>query len=114
MEELKEPLSPPPPEGSNPSDTHLIPIKQNIRFDGDHYTPKWVRGRRNKREGWCSICKDGRWFILKNSTFWYHMTLTHGINAVTGRAFQEPQETRLMDGKPDVSEGLCGSCNNWI
>ncbi|KAK4207221.1 hypothetical protein QBC37DRAFT_380297 [Rhypophila decipiens] len=42
------------------------------------------------------------------------MTFTHGINAVTGRAFQEPQETRLMDGKPDVSEGLCGSCNNWI
>ena len=111
---LHEEQVPPPPEDMNPSDPDLVPHEQELRFDGDLYTPKWVRGHGNKREGWCGICKPGRWLVLKNSAFWYDKSFTHGISAATGNPFQEPQETRRMDGNPDVWEGLCGSCNEWI
>jgi Domain of unknown function (DUF4451) len=111
---LNEEQVPPPPEDMNPSDPDLIPHEQELRFDGDLYTPRWVRGHGNKREGWCGICKPGRWLVLKNSAFWYDKSFTHGISAATGSAFQEPQEARRMDGNPDVWEGLCGSCNEWV
>ncbi|KAK3302097.1 uncharacterized protein B0T15DRAFT_487329 [Chaetomium strumarium] len=111
---LHEEQVPPPPEDMNPEDQDLIPHEQELRFEGDLYTPKWVRGHGNKREGWCGICKPGRWLVLKNSAFWYDKSFTHGISAATGNPFQEPQETRRMDGNPDVWEGLCGSCNEWI
>ncbi len=111
---LHEEQVPPPPEDMNPADPDLVPHEQELRFDGDLYTPRWVRGHGNKREGWCGICKPGRWLVLKNSAFWYDKSFTHGISAATGSAFQEPQETRRMDGNPDVWEGLCGSCNDWV
>lgn len=111
---LHEEQVPPPPEDMNPTDSDLIPHEQELRFDGDLYTPRWVRGHGNKREGWCGICKPGRWLVLKNSAFWYDKSFTHGISAATGSPFQEPQETRRMDGNPDVWEGLCGSCNEWV
>jgi Domain of unknown function (DUF4451) len=111
---LHEEQIPPPPEDMNPSDPDMIPHEQELRFDGDLYTPRWVRGHGNKREGWCGICKPGRWLVLKNSAFWYDKSFTHGISAATGSPFQEPQEIRRMDGNPDVWEGLCGSCNEWV
>ncbi|CAK7233815.1 hypothetical protein SBRCBS47491_008738 [Sporothrix bragantina] len=111
---LHEEQLPPPPEDMNPSDPDLVPHEQELRFTGDLYTPRWVRGHGNKREGWCGICKPGRWLVLKNSAFWYDKSFTHGISAATGNPFQEPLETRRMDGNPDVWEGLCGSCNDWI
>ncbi|KAK4216059.1 meiotic expression up-regulated protein 26 [Rhypophila decipiens] len=111
---LQEEQLPPPPEDMNPSDPDMVPHEQELRFEGDWYTPKWVRGHGNKREGWCGICKPGRWLVLKNSAFWYDKSFTHGISAATGSPFNEPQETRRMDGNPDVWEGLCGSCNDWI
>ncbi|CAG8975782.1 hypothetical protein HYALB_00008223 [Hymenoscyphus albidus] len=111
---LHEEQVPPPPEDMNPSDPNLTPHEQELRFDGDLYTPRWVRGHGNKREGWCGICKPGRWLVLKNSAFWYDKSFTHGISAATGSPFQEPQESRRMDGNPDVWEGLCGSCNEWV
>ncbi|KAI6443137.1 hypothetical protein MCOR17_011477 [Pyricularia oryzae] len=111
---LHEEQIPPPPEDMNPSDPDLVPHEQDLRFEGDLYTPRWVRGHSNKREGWCGICKPGRWLVLKNSAFWYDKSFTHGISAATGSPFQEPQQTRCMDDNPDVWEGLCGSCNDWI
>lgn len=111
---LHEEQVPPPPEDMNPSDPDLIPHEQELRFENDLYTPRWVRGHGNRREGWCGICKPGRWLVLKNSAFWYDKSFTHGISAATGSPFQEPNETRRMDGNPDVWEGLCGSCNEWV
>ncbi|KUI62155.1 Meiotic expression up-regulated protein 26 [Cytospora mali] len=111
---LHEEQIPPPPEDMNPSDPDMVPHEQEMRFEGDLYTPKWVRGHGNKREGWCGICKPGRWLVLKNSAFWYDKSFTHGISAATGQPFQEPQDMRRMDGNPDVWEGLCSSCNDWI
>jgi len=104
----------PPPEDMNPEDPDMKPHEQDLRFEGDLYTPRWVRGHGNKREGWCGICKPGRWLVLKNSAFWYDKSFTHGISAATGLAFHEPRDMRRMDGNPDVWEGLCHSCNDWV
>lgn len=103
----------PPPEDMHCEDHHA-PRAQEFRFEGDLYTPKYVRGHGNKREGWCGICKPGRWLVLKNSAFWYDKSFTHGISAATGTAFEGPTETRRMKGNPDVWEGLCSSCGDWI
>lgn len=111
---LSEEQSSPPEEDMNPSDPDMVPREQDLRFDGDLYTPRWVRGHGNKREGWCGICKPGRWLVLKNSAYWYDKSFSHGISAATGAPFQEPLDTRRMDGNPDVWEGLCSGCNDWI
>ncbi|KAF6525390.1 hypothetical protein HZS61_011185 [Fusarium oxysporum f. sp. conglutinans] len=68
---LREEQIPPPPEDMNPEDPDMIPCEQELSFEGDLYTPRWVRGHGNKREGWCGICKPGRWLVLKSSAFWY-------------------------------------------
>lgn len=111
---LSEEQSSPPEEDMNPSNPDMRPREQDLRFEGDLYTPRWVRGHGNKREGWCGICKPGRWLVLKNSAYWYDKSFSHGISAATGSPFQEPLDTRRMDGNPDVWEGLCGSCHEWI
>lgn len=111
---LHEEASNPPESDMNPSDPDLVPHEQDLRFVGDLYTPRWVRGHGNRREGWCGLCKPGRWLVLKNSAFWYDKSFTHGVSAATGAAFQSPQDTRRTEGNLDVWEGLCGSCGEWI
>lgn len=111
---LNEEPCDPPESDMNPEDPDLVPHEQELRFSGDLYTPRWVRGHGNKREGWCGLCKPGRWLVLKNSAFWYDKSFTHGVSAATGAAFQGPQETRRTEGNLDVWEGLCGSCGDWI
>lgn len=111
---LKEKQLPPPPEDMDPEDPQLKPHEQDLRFDNDLYTPKWVRGHGNRREGWCGICKPGRWLVLKNSAFWYDKSFTHGISAPTGQAFEGPEKTRRMEGSTEVWEGLCGRCGDWV
>ena len=111
---LSEEQVSPSAEEMKPEDPELEPRSQELRFEGDLYTPKFVRGHGNKREGYCGICKPGRWLVLKNSAFWYDKSFTHGISAATGLPFEGPKETRRMSGNPDVWEGLCGSCNEWI
>lgn len=104
----------PPLDDMKPEDAELTPHEQELRFEGDLYTPRFVRGHGNKREGWCGICKPGRWLVLKNSAYWYDKSFTHGISAASGQSFEGPRETRRMDGNADVWEGLCGSCGEWI
>ena len=104
----------PPLEDMKPGDADLLPHEQELRFEGDLYTPRFVRGNGNKREGWCGICKPGRWLVLKNSAYWYDKSFSHGVSAASGQAFEGPRETRRMDGNADVWEGLCGSCGEWI
>lgn len=110
---LEQPLDPPESD-MNSTDPDMVPHEQKLRFGADLYTPRWVRGHGNKREGWCGICKPGRWLVLKNSAFWYDKSFTHGISAATGTAFEEPLEKRRMIGNLDVWEGLCESCGEWV
>jgi hypothetical protein len=106
---LNEEPSNPPESDMNPTDPDLMPHEQDLRFNGDLYTPRWVRGHGNKREGWCGLCKPGRWLVLKNSAFWYDKSFTHGVSAATGAAFQGPQETRRTEGNLDVEAVASGS-----
>ena len=111
---LSEEPSVPSQEDMEPKNGELQPAEQDVRFDGDLYTPKYVRGHGNKREGYCGLCKPGRWLVLKNSAFWYDKSFSHGISAATGQPFDAPKKTRRMHGNPGVWEGLCGTCNEWI
>ncbi|KAI0396939.1 hypothetical protein F5Y17DRAFT_45387 [Xylariaceae sp. FL0594] len=111
---LLEDETPPPPEDMNPSDPEMVPREQDARDKGSLFTPRWVRGHGKKREGWCGICKPGKWLVLKNSAFWYDKSFTHGISAKTGNRFPGPLKMRRANGSADGWEGLCGSCNNWI
>lgn len=99
---------------------------QSLRFPNDLYTPLYVRNHGIKREGWCGICRPGRWLVLKNSAFWYDKSFIHGISAASGRRFEEPVEVRRTTGKVngqgegkgvgqgDGWEGLCGTCGVWM
>ena len=84
------------------------------RFDGDLYSPRFLRGSGNKREGYCDLCEPGHWLVLKNSSFWYHKTFIHGISAANGQEFAAPKATRRMNDHSDVWEGLCSTCEKWI
>lgn len=111
------PLTPPP------SDKVRL---QSLRFPTDLYTPQFVRNHGIEREGWCGLCRPGRWLVLKNSAFWYDKSFMHGISAASGTRFEEPVEVRRTTGKVsgegegkgvgqgDGWEGLCGTCGIWM
>lgn len=98
---------------------------QSLRSPDDLYTPKFIRNHGIEREGWCGICRPGRWLVLKNSAFWYDKSFMHGIAAI-GTRYEEPVEVRRTTGKMDGEgegrgvgqgdgwEGLCGTCGVWV
>ncbi|KAL7326754.1 hypothetical protein PS15p_209042 [Mucor circinelloides] len=93
-------------------DANAIPRRQKLRYEGDEYTPKWVRYTGQLKEGYCDTCKPGKWLQLKNSAFWYHKQFFHGISSVSGKPFQRPLEQRA--GEHDVIEGLCHQCKQFV
>jgi Domain of unknown function (DUF4451) len=111
---LADPPLDPPESDMHPDDPDMTPHEQELRFPGDLYTPRWVRGHGNKREGWCGLCKPGRWLVLKNSAFWYDKSFTHGVSWATGTAFQKPEFVRQAEGNGDAWEGICMSCGDWV
>ena len=105
------PVSPPPEELSpleGPAPT------QNPVSPYDAYTPKYKRGTKGQLEGFCGLCKPGRWLNMKNSRYWYDKNYNHGINSKTRRAFDLPVERRFKMGHSVIREGLCGTCDQWI
>ncbi|CEJ00093.1 hypothetical protein RMCBS344292_14162 [Rhizopus microsporus] len=89
-----------------------IPRRQKLRYEGDHYTPKWVRYTGHLKEGYCDSCNPGKWLQLKNSAYWYHKQFYHGISSVSGKPFIKPIEQRM--GKGDIIEGLCHQCHRFV
>ncbi|GAB5590197.1 hypothetical protein Unana1_05097 [Umbelopsis nana] len=94
------------------ADPEARPRQQKLRFNGDQYTPKWVRYNGQAKEGLCDTCSPGKWLQLKNSAFWYHKQFFHGISSVSGKEFTGPLETRWVD--QDLREGLCHQCHEWV
>ncbi|KAJ3257913.1 hypothetical protein HK103_004204 [Boothiomyces macroporosus] len=100
---------------------------QDLKFESDLYTPKMVRNTGSKKEGFCDLCKPGRWLQLKNSAFWYHKQFTHGISSISCQPFTNPLEIRTVwcasgPGQSNdesqvavflLTEGLCHRCRNW-
>ena len=107
-----EPSSTPPPPSPNSSPSLQL-LQQCPRFPGDLYTPTFIRKEGKAREGWCGLCRPGRWLVLKNSAFWYDKSFIHGISAASGQAWDGPSQTRF-GRKAEVWEGLCGTCGQWI
>ncbi|KAG1455628.1 hypothetical protein G6F56_007021 [Rhizopus delemar] len=89
-----------------------MPRRQKQRYEGDYYTPNWVRYTGHLKEGYCDSCQPGKWLQLKNSAYWYHKQFYHGISSVTGKPFNKPIEQRL--GKGSLTEGLCHQCNRFV
>ncbi|KAG1062093.1 hypothetical protein G6F42_027500 [Rhizopus arrhizus] len=89
-----------------------MPRRQKLRYDGDNYTPKWVRFTGHLKEGYCDSCQPGKWLQLKNSAYWYHKQFFHGISSVSGKSFMKPLEQRM--GKGDMIEGLCHQCHRFV
>ncbi|CAO3688540.1 unnamed protein product [Rhizopus stolonifer] len=89
-----------------------MPRRQKQRYEGDYYTPNWVRYTGHLKEGYCDSCHPGKWLQLKNSAYWYHKQFYHGISSVTGKPFNKPIEQRL--GKGSLTEGLCHQCQRFV
>jgi len=91
-----QPYQPPNPPEEQVKD--LVPREQKLRFDGDLYTPEWVRGTGDMYEGLCRNCTPGRWLNLKTSSYWSHMSYAHGISAATGGSVRVDNSTRATGG----------------
>ncbi|CAG8533328.1 6396_t:CDS:2 [Diversispora eburnea] len=98
--------TPPPDNGPEAS-------RQPARFDGDMYTPRWVRGVGKSKEGLCPHCEPPRWLKTKISAYWYHLNYQHGISSITGRPFTQPTSERI-NKKTGMKEAMCHKCNKWV
>lgn len=97
----------PPPE--NPENES---IRENeVRLEGDMFTPRWVRGFREEEEGWCGFCS--RW--LRVGAVWRNdRSLFHGICAETGRSFEEPTEAVKINHLKQIWKARCNICGVWV
>ena len=108
------PFTAPPAQNLPPSDP-LHPRQQPARFEGDLYTPTYVRGDGPTRAGWCLYCSS--WLTLKDSAYWYHMHFAHGISCATGKHLPGPIRCRATAGAArgvGDAEWLCGGCGRWV
>ena len=108
------PFNTPPAQGLLPDDP-LHPRQQPARFEGDLYTPSFVRGDGPTRAGWCVYCSS--WLTLKDSAYWYHMHFAHGISCATGKHLPGPIRCRATAGAArgvGEAEWLCGGCGRWV
>ncbi|GAA5923010.1 uncharacterized protein JCM15063_003498 [Sporobolomyces koalae] len=94
------------------------------------YYPRFVRGTAEDKSGLCPICAepperggegDQKWLKLKNSSYVYHMSYSHGLSNVTGLPFSPPVEMRIVDlphqskdTRTQMTEGRCHKCDEWI
>ncbi|KAM0746564.1 hypothetical protein T439DRAFT_134184 [Meredithblackwellia eburnea MCA 4105] len=104
------------PPSSDFEDADNLPRSQNV-VEGDYYTPVWVRGFVDTREGWCSLCEeDGQWLRMKNSDYWYHRQFHHGISSQGKVQFLPPLGVRLQDTPTQTSvlAGHCPACAQWV
>jgi hypothetical protein len=102
-------------QNPDPSDVVCVengthPEKQSPRFEGDMYWPRWIQGERGTiQEGWCGMCTPGCWLPL-DGAFQDDKDFKHGVNAATGRPFDEPKGVRRMEIDPKVWWRLCSTC----
>lgn len=97
-----------PPSVSSDDDS----VRENeVRFEGDMFTPRWVRGYREEEEGWCGFCSS--W--LKHGDAWRNdRTLFHGICAETGRSLEDPKEPVRINSLKQIWKARCDICGAWV
>lgn len=110
------PYSSPPSTDFKSTNTVDMPRKQLEKRRGqlDLYTPVYIRGEGMSREGWCRFCSPGCWLNLKTSQYLYHLQNAHGICQITGQVCTPPLQLRIYHDGSQVTDGLCGTCHQWI
>lgn len=100
------------------SEPELPVVANKVRWEGDMYTPQWIRGEREAKEGRCPVCPTEHWFRIKQSAYWYHLNYHHGVSANTGLPYPAPVDFKVqkITGLSETSlrvSGLCASCREW-
>ncbi|CBQ70129.1 conserved hypothetical protein [Sporisorium reilianum SRZ2] len=114
--EMRTGLADPPKSDFDVDNEEDRPRRQTdkLRFPGDLYTPRWVRGSGNAREAWCDRCESGNWLQLKNSQYWYDQVHKHGISSVSGLRFTAPTHLKVYADAAGTVEGKCHQCKEWV
>ncbi|KAJ9476054.1 hypothetical protein PHBOTO_006131 [Pseudozyma hubeiensis] len=114
--ELRTGMADPPKEDFEVENEEDRPRRQTdkLRFPGDLYTPRWVRGSGNAREAWCDRCESGNWLQLKNSQYWYDQVHKHGISSVSGLRFTAPTHLKVYADAAGTVEAKCHQCKEWV
>jgi hypothetical protein len=93
-------------------DPDLIPRREEAMFGGDLFTPGWVRGYDEAKEGFCGRCVVGHWVNIPDGTYEFHLTYLHGLPS-TGLPLPRPSVIREVEDAPGTWEGFCDSCQGW-
>ena len=93
-------------------DDDLIPRREESMFGGDIFTPGWVRGYGNNKEGFCGRCNPGAWHNMEDSSYEKNLTYMHGI-APSGVSLPRPSNIRLLEGNGGVWQAYCEACCGW-
>lgn len=114
--ELRTGMADPPASDFEVDNEEDRPRRQTdkLRFPGDLYTPRWVRGSGNAREAWCDRCESGNWLQLKNSQYWYDQVHKHGISSVSGLRFTAPTHLKVYADAAGTVEAKCHQCKEWV
>ncbi|KAI9652012.1 MAG: hypothetical protein M1831_007253 [Alyxoria varia] len=102
----------PPKHYFGTDDPEMLPRREESMFGGDVFTPGWVRGPDNVREGYCARCEEGHWVNIPNGTYEYHLTYLHGLPS-SGVPLPRPSTIREVDERRGVWEGYCEHCSGW-
>lgn len=88
------------------------PFKIPKHFEHGMCMPQWCRDTGDGLEGWCGVCRPGRWLNISSFSFEHDRSILHGISMKTGTSFPDPMVTRwtITHG----IEGLCAQCGSWI
>lgn len=114
MAECAQYLLETPPIGDiNNSGPNLTPYVVPLLHELDFSTPWWVRGAGITQEGWCGLCRPGRWVPSSSGKFLIHMTFTHGMSH-RDELSRRPLDTRRIEVNPVAWEGLCDLCWRWV
>ncbi|KAJ6036183.1 hypothetical protein N7540_000462 [Penicillium herquei] len=102
----------PPVADLENDDPDLVPRREESMFGGDLYTPGWVRGNDNSKQGFCGRCSVGHWVNIHDGTYEYHLTYIHGIPP-SGIPLPRPSIVQEITKGAGRWEGWCDSCQGW-
>ena len=102
----------PPEEDFEGDDDDLLPRREEPMFGGDIFTPGWVRGYGNNKEGFCGRCNPGAWHNIEDSSYEKHLTYMHGI-ASSGLGLPRPSSLRQVKDRHGSWQGYCEACRGW-
>ncbi|KAL8883191.1 MAG: hypothetical protein Q9192_007373, partial [Flavoplaca navasiana] len=93
-------------------DDDLMPRREEPMFEGDIFTPGWVRNYGQRKEGFCGRCTPGTWHNLEDASYEKNLTFMHGI-ASSGLSLPRPSEIRQIEDSKRMWQAYCEFCRGW-